>query len=97
LILVDAAPRGEAPGTVFVIEPEIERGGGRVGLDAHGMDPEKVLGILAHLGGTPPRVLIVGCEPAEVEERLGLSPPVARAVGEAARVVRGLVEAEREV
>ena len=63
-------------------------------LDAHGMDPEMVLGILADLGGTRPRVLIVGCEPAEVREHMGLSAPVARAVDEAARVVRELIEQE---
>lgn len=100
LILVDAAPRGEAPGTVFVLEPDfehadrLERGESGFVLDAHGMDPEMVLGILADLGGTRPRVLIVGCEPAEVREHMGLSAPVALAVEEAARVVRELIEQE---
>jgi len=100
LILVDAAPRGEAPGTVFVLEPDfehaetLERGASGFVLDAHGMDPEMVLSILADLGGRRPRVRIVGCEPAVVEERMGLSAPVAGAVEEAARVVRELVEEE---
>ena len=96
LILVDAAPRGEAPGTVFVLEPDFDdadaRGESGFVLDAHGMDPEVVLGILTDLGGTRPRVLIVGCEPADVEERMGLSTPVERAVDDAVRVVRELVE-----
>jgi hydrogenase maturation protease len=100
LILIDAAPRGEAPGTVFVLEPDfdhadtLDRGESGFVFDAHGMDPEMVLGILADLGGARPRVLIVGCEPAEVEERMGLSAPVARAVEEAAQIVRDLVEQE---
>jgi hydrogenase maturation protease len=100
LILVDAAPRGEAPGTVFVLEPDfehadrLERGESGFVLDAHGMDPEMVLGILADLGGRRPRVLIVGCEPAEVREHMGLSAPVTLAVEEAARVVRELIEQE---
>jgi hydrogenase maturation protease len=100
LILVDAAPRGEAPGTVFVLEPDfehadlLERGESGFVLDAHGMDPEMVLGILGDLGGRRPRVLIVGCEPAEVREHMGLSAPVMLAVEEAARVVRELIEQE---
>jgi hydrogenase maturation protease len=100
LILVDAAPRGEAPGTVFVLEPDfehadrLERGESGFVLDAHGMDPEMVLGILADLGGRRPRVLIVGCEPAEVREHMGLSAPVMLAVDEAARVVGELIEQE---
>ena len=100
LILVDAAPRGEEAGTVFVLEPDfehadrLERGESGFVLDAHGMDPEMVLGILADLGGKRPRVLIVGCEPAELREHMGLSAPVARAVEEAARVVRELIEQE---
>ena len=36
-VLLDAAPRGEPPGTLSVIEPEIEEG--EVPIDAHGMDP----------------------------------------------------------
>ena len=100
LILVDAAPRGEEAGTVFVLEPDfehadrLERGESGFVLDAHGMDPEMVLGILADLGGKRPRVLIVGCQPAELREHMGLSAPVARAVEEAARVVRELIEQE---
>jgi hydrogenase maturation protease len=97
LVLVDAAPRGEPPGTVFVLEPDfggpedLSRGESGFLLDAHGLDPEVVLGILADLGGKVGRVVIVGCEPAEVVERMGLSEPVARAVDEAARLVRELI------
>ena len=53
--------------------------------------PRSVLGILADLGGTVGRVVIVGCEPAEIVERMGLSDPVSHAVDEAARVVRELI------
>ena len=60
-IFVDAVPRGEQPGTVFLIEPELAAG--PVQLDAHGMDPVKVLSLARELGGAPERVLVVGCEP----------------------------------
>lgn len=93
-ILIDAAPRGGAPGTVYVIEPELagdETHAGGSLLDAHGMEPVAVLGLLATLGGSVGRVLVVGCEPATIEEGIGLSEPVARVVAEAVRVVRELV------
>jgi hydrogenase maturation protease len=100
-ILVDAAPRGGEPGTVYVIEPERQQqpaGGGEPGgltgsmlLDAHGMQPDVMLAMAGTLGAEAGQVLVVGCEPASVAEGIGLSEPVAAAVDEAARVVMGLV------
>jgi hydrogenase maturation protease len=96
-ILVDASPRGEAPGTISVIEPAAgaATAGGPL-VDAHGMAPDAVLAMLEALGGGPVRVLLVGCEPAEVDARMGLSEPVAAAVGEAVEVVRELVAQAQE-
>ncbi|HEX8861793.1 MAG TPA: hydrogenase maturation protease [Actinomycetes bacterium] len=94
-ILVDATPRGGEPGTVYVIEPERPTGASEhTLLDAHGMEPDAVLSMLEVLGGSDAKVLIVGCEPADVQERIGLSPRVADAVDEAVAVVRELVDAE---
>jgi hydrogenase maturation protease len=93
-ILVDAAPRGGQPGTVYVIEPDAIANADNPAtlLDAHGMQPEAVLGLLNVLGGEVGQVYVVGCEPGSVEERIGLSEPVERAVDEAVRVVRDLLE-----
>ena len=44
------------------------------------MSPGVVLGMLAGLGGTVGRILVVGCQPATLDEGIGLSPPVAAAV-----------------
>ena len=44
-LFVDAVPRGDAPGTLFLIEPELGATEGPVMLDAHGMDPVKVLAL----------------------------------------------------
>jgi hydrogenase maturation protease len=93
-ILIDAAPRGDVPGTVYVIEPEIGKVPANRGnplLDGHGMQPDVVFGMLDLLGADAGRVLVVGCEPASVEEGIGLSPPVAAAVDEAVRIVLDLV------
>jgi hydrogenase maturation protease len=93
-ILVDATPRGGAPGTVYLIEPDLESAAGRVPADAHGLHPEAVFGLLRSLGGTPGRVLIVGCEPVSTGEELGLSPPVAAAVDHAVGLIRAVVGQE---
>jgi hydrogenase maturation protease len=90
-ILVDATTRGDAPGTVYVVEldPVTEPSGT---VDAHGMQPDVVLQLLAMLGGHPGRVLLVGCEPASVTDHIGLSPLVAGAVDVAVQKVIELVE-----
>ena len=89
-ILVDATPRGGKPGTVYLIEPELSQLASGPA-DAHGMDPASVFRMLASLGGTPGRVLIVGCEPASTEEEMGLSEPVAAAVDEAEKLILDLL------
>ncbi|GDY28757.1 hydrogenase maturation protease [Gandjariella thermophila] len=61
-------------------------------VDAHGMTPDAVLDLLALLGGDAGRVLVVGCEPADTSQGIGLSPPVAGAVDEAVRIVRELID-----
>jgi hydrogenase maturation protease len=99
-ILVDATARGGEPGTIYVIEPDVDTIESETGLaeagivDAHGMDPASVLALLRSLGGHIGRLLVVGCEPADVDDGIGLSDPVAGAVGEACRVVRELIGAE---
>jgi hydrogenase maturation protease len=93
LILIDVVSRGEAPGTVYVIEhePDGEPADGPV-VDAHSLDPAAVLVMLAGLGGSVGRVLVVGCEPATLEEGIGLSPPVAAAVDHGVAMVDELLE-----
>ena len=39
-----------------------------------------MLSSLGSLGGRLPRTYVVGCEPADLDEGIGLSPPVAAAV-----------------
>src|SRR3954468_18114730 len=97
-LFVDAVPRGEQPGTVFAIEPDLDGlADGPVTLDAHGMDPVKVLALASTLGPVPDRILVVGCEPAvrmtgEEEDIVGeLSEPVRAAVEPAAELVESLV------
>jgi hydrogenase maturation protease len=95
-ILIDAVPRGETPGTLFVIEPDVADA--EPVLDAHAMDPVRVLVLARTLGTLPPRVLVVGCEPAtgmSVEDEqlvMGLSAPVAAAIDSAVELVESLLD-----
>jgi hydrogenase maturation protease len=103
-VLVDATTRGGAPGTVYLIEAAVPgaegtapAGTGPAVLDGHRMTPDSVLALLGTLcagtGGAPPRrVLVVGCEPASVEEGMGLSPAVEAAVPEAVRLLLDLLD-----
>jgi hydrogenase maturation protease len=104
VIFVDAIPRGEEPGTVYLLEPEIEDDG-EVTLDTHGMDPVKVIKLSRALGAEPARTLLVGCEPQVVvsgedyeDMLMELSDPVRAAVEEATKLVESLVrELDKEV
>ena len=88
-ILVDAVPRGDAAGTLYVIEPDSDVAAATP--DAHRMDLGNVFAFLRMLGGESPPITIVGCEPSAAEEQIGLSEPVQSAVQPAADLVRRLV------
>jgi len=95
VVLLDATPRGEPPGTLYVIEVAPEEG--QADVEAHGMNPVKVLGLLRAFGSTPPRTFVVGCEPQsrvspEGEELVvALSEPVRAALDPAVKLVESLL------
>jgi hydrogenase maturation protease len=91
VILVDTLDLRAAPGTISVFEPEPD-GGGDVLPDAHDLDPATVMGLLEGLGGSVGRMLVVGCQPASLDDQMGLSAPVEAAVDEAIRTVEELVQ-----
>lgn len=83
LILVDAVSRGDRPGTVYVIEPDLGAPpvpGEAPAMDAHSMSPDTVFALLRTLGAELAQVYVVGCEPADLTEHIGLSGQVAAAV-----------------
>ena len=100
-ILVDACPRGGAPGTLYVIEPDLNvsaADGAEAAqrtIDAHSMNPMNVIRMAKSIGGELKRILLVGCEPLTLgpeEGAMGLSEPVAAMVEEAANRIESLVE-----
>jgi hydrogenase maturation protease len=101
-VLVDAVPRGGAPGTVYRIEvgDPAALPAAPVPVDGHRMTPDSVLALLGTLSaGTsdtgPRRVVVVGCEPASLDEGMGLSEPVAAAVDEAVRLTLRVLRDEQ--
>ncbi|HMC90598.1 MAG TPA: hydrogenase maturation protease [Gemmataceae bacterium] len=99
VILVDALPRGGKPGTLYVLEPEIgaseATASTNVLVEAHDMDPAKVLCLAQALGSKVQRVLVVGCEPSkpatEDEMEMAMSPPVEAAADEAVVLIESII------
>jgi hydrogenase maturation protease len=96
-ILVDACPHGEAPGTLYVIEPDL-KGLGDPGaleaIEAHAMSPVSVLRMARAMNIEVKNVLVLGCEPETFggeEGQMGLSAPVEAAVEEAVKLVESLI------
>ena len=99
-ILVDATSRGGAPGTLYLIEPDLaglESAQGQAAppmADAHSMEPLSILRLAKRMGELPKRILVLGCEPATLggdEGHLGLSERVEDAVEPAIERLRSLL------
>jgi hydrogenase maturation protease len=95
-ILVDITSQGRPPGTVYLIEPDLnslDQLDEKVA-DAHSMNPVRVLQMLRTLGGSPGKLFLIGCEPAvlEVEDgQIGLSETVEASVPQAIELIKSLV------
>src|SRR3954453_6389133 len=93
LVLLDASRQGGEPGTLYVIEPQLSDYEGSIEdgdvINPHGMDPATVLRFVNAIGGFSGKVVVIGCEPGEVDEvGIGLTEPVAEAVDGAITLVR---------
>ncbi len=97
-ILIDACPRGEPAGTLYVIEPDLTEiatpGDQQIAVEAHSMNPLNVLRLATSMGGPLKRVLLVGCEPGTLgpeEGQMGLSESVGAVIDDAVRLVESIV------
>jgi hydrogenase maturation protease len=99
VILVDALSRGDVPGTLYLLEPNLAGLGASptpdTEMNPHSMDPVRVLNLAASMGAISAQVLVVGCEPndfgEELEGRMGLSPPVQAVIEDAVHMLEELV------
>lgn len=95
-ILIDAYPGDGPSGTLFVVEPDLQdmRSAPSGFVEPHAMNPLNVMRMAASMGAELKRVLLLGCVPETLgseEGQMGLSAPVAAAVGEAVKLVDSLV------
>lgn len=95
VILADATERGGEPGTIYVIDAGEDSLRSSGSLQPHGMTPLQAIDLVKALGGTPPPMLVIGCEPASLggeDGFMGLSPAVERAVAEAVAIIEEKAE-----
>jgi len=97
LVLLDASRQGGEPGTLYVIEPSLAELSGPIEdgdvINPHGMDPQTMLRFVGAIGGFSGKVVVIGCEPGEVDDvGLGLTPPVEQAVERALELVGETLE-----
>jgi len=96
-ILIDITAQGRAPGTVYLIEPDLhqlDQPDANLA-DAHSMNPARVLQMLRRFGSSPGKLYLIGCEPAilEVEDgQIGMSETVEKSVLQAIEWVKTLVD-----
>jgi hydrogenase maturation protease len=92
LVILDVSRQGGEPGTLYVMEPDedsVQAGieDGEV-INPHAMDPQTVLRFVKSIGAWPGKVVVIACEPAEVEQMgWGLSEEVSAAVNRAVDLV----------
>ena len=98
-ILVDACPHGQAPGTLYVIEPDLKAlddpENTQAVVEAHAMNPVSVLRMARAMNIELKNILLVGCEPETLggdEGQMGLSRPVEAAVDDAVKLVESIVK-----
>lgn len=90
LIIIDAATRGRAPGTVYTLVVDEVRHTREI--DMHTTVPSRALEVAQALGPLPAEIFLVGCEPESVDEfTMELSPVVAGAIERAVQEIEALL------
>jgi hydrogenase maturation protease len=92
VILVDALPHGGPPGSIALLDPDCDGDGGDAVPDGHDMHPAAVLAFLKSIGGTAPPITVVGCQPACLDEGIGLTEAVSASIDDAVQAVLELVQ-----
>lgn len=93
VVIVDVASRGGEPGSLYVIEPDLDAPA-PAAADAHSMDLSAVFAAVRAMGGAPSRVRLVGCEPSRMDAGMQLSPALQVAVEPAIELVLDVVSRE---
>jgi hydrogenase maturation protease len=84
VIFIDIVARGEAPGTLYLLEPNDLTPGVP---DAHAMELANVIALYERMAaelqaGKHARIMIVGCEPERIGDGIGMSDIVTQALSQ---------------
>jgi hydrogenase maturation protease len=91
-VILDVSRQGGEPGTLYVMEADEESVDGKIEdgevINPHGMDPQTMLRFVKSIGAWPGKVVVIACEPGDVEEMgWGLTDRVKEAVDRAVELV----------
>lgn len=100
LVVIDAVERGSSPGTLYLLEPEVpdlalypDEARQDFLADVHYTTPSKALILAKALGILPPKVFIIGCQPANAADLgIGLSKTVQHVIQHALEQVDDLIQ-----
>jgi hydrogenase maturation protease len=91
VILVDTIKVGARAGSVFVLEPKrLEKSE----FLTHDLTPNKALQFAGNFENRPEKILLIGCEPVNLEFNSEMSGPVKNAVGKAAAKILEIIANE---
>jgi hydrogenase maturation protease len=90
VILVDTIKIGAEAGSIFVLEPELN--GGKSEDLSHDLTPAKALQLAQSLNAKPKKILLVACEPVNLEFNDKMSEAVKNAVEIAVEKVLEILE-----
>lgn len=91
LVVVDLVDVDEPPGTVVVLDADVDAVGRR-SVDGHGTDVLGIIELARRIGTGPRQVLVVGCPPVDCRPGIELTAAVAEAVGPAGTIIGQLVD-----
>lgn len=80
VILVDTVKVGAKAGSVLILEPKIKED---FDIFTHDLTPNKALQFAANFENKPKKMLLIGCEPANLEFNDEMSEEVKNAIGKA--------------
>mgnify|MGYP001576376524 FL=1 len=95
VLLVDTIKIGAEAGSVFVLEPKTDEDGNDN--FTHDLTPTKAMQIASRLKTKPQKMLLIGCEPANLEFHDEMSEPVKNAVEKAVGKILEIVLTEDQL
>ncbi|MBS1811093.1 MAG: hydrogenase maturation protease [Acidobacteria bacterium] len=90
VILVDAMARGGNPGDVYWLDLDLHELENHTEITTHELTPLRALALGTAFGAIYQQVFIVGCEPLNLDEGMGLSEPIWQAIPEAISLIDSL-------